>query len=375
MRILLLAYDFPVSQNEVLVSGEIKNPFSMALALRNKGHDVEVLTNKRLLGKYWKCSTAQHSGIKVDYWRDLPFLRGFFRYVIRSFWFYLYSRHKRYDVIYSHSAYSSLLLRKRPVLLCPHGTNVPEHKAESQKVRLTVIERLKRINSNIQGFLDTSSMSGATLIQSVSQFQQREMSEIYKVPSVKMKVVYNIPLLSHLDLTDIENSIEFDYIFVGRLAKKKGLEMLIRVAKADLSKKLLVVGGNDFFSTEDKAVIDNLERLHNVTMRMNVSEANLAVYLKKSRILLVTSYGYESLPTVILEALYLGVQVLAPAAWGNIEVLEKEQMYEEDSWDDLKCKLEHLLNTQKRISYPDFLKDSSVKLEKLLIELNRINAV
>ena len=191
--------------------------------------------------------------------------------------------------------------------------------------------------------------------------------ESKRFPNKVIKLIYNIPLVSHFKNTDNLYNKDFDVIFIGRLAKKKGLPLLIDFANKMLDKKILVIGGNEFFTTEDTIVIDKLNLTPNIKIINNVSEIDLIKYIKKSKMLLVTSFGYESLPTVILESLILGTEVLAPKSWGNIEVLEEHQLYKESDFDDL-IKSYLLLKEKNSISNSKIIK----KIQDSKVELNQI---
>lgn len=338
MNYIFYCFDFPISSKEIVVSGEIKNPYSIALALVNKGHKVKVITNKvkseKIIGK------REFSGLKVYYFRDLPFF-GIIRYILRSFVFCLFNFFidtKGY-LKASHSCYSSLLIRNVKYLT-PHGTNIPEYKAESFKER-GFLQRLKLLNSRLQGYLDSVAMKNANNVLSVSAFQMKEMKEIYNVPNNKMELAYNIPLMHTMNLIYGSEPKKYDIAFVGRLAEKKGLDLFLKIAINLSHLNFILIGGTNFFVTLDDGLVNKLRSQPNIRFLMDVDEWKLAKYLSSSRILIVTSRGYESLPTVILEAIYCGCLPIAPNAWGDPEILSLSEnlLYKEGDYEDLLSKI------------------------------------
>ena len=192
-KYLFLTFDSPVDSHEIAVSGEIKNPFGIAIALVKRGHDVIIVTNKpnskNLLG------TEFFQGVKVIYFRDLPSF-GIIRYLLRSIVFPLVVLSKvdrKGRILVSHSCYASLLMRGVNYIT-PHGTNIPEYRAESEEHARTILLRLKRLNSRIQGYLDSIAMKNSEIVLSVSSFQMNEMDEIYRIPRDRMRLAYNIPM-------------------------------------------------------------------------------------------------------------------------------------------------------------------------------------
>lgn len=340
-KYIFYTFDSPIDEKEISVSGEIKNPISIAIALANRGNRVTIITNKpntsKLMGK------KMYKGMEIIYFRDMPFF-GVIRYLLRSVCFYLitifYVR-KRKRIIVSHSCYATLLI-SGVRFITPHGTNIPEYKAESHDNNKGIIGKLKLLNSKLQGKLDSYAMSKAHTVLSVSRFQMNEMNEIYGINCSNMRLAYNIPLCITLKLKPNNEDKVFDFLYVGRLAQKKGLNFILDLSLQHTNSTFVVVGGTNFFRTISETLFQKLSNSPNIKLLMDVTELELATYYSKSKILLVPSIGYESLPTVILEALNYNCLPVAPSSWGNIEILTDKFLYNEGEWESFCTVVDNL---------------------------------
>lgn len=336
-------FDSPINDAEISVSGEIKNPFSIALALVDRGHKVTILTNKPTSDRI--VARTMYRGIDIIYFRDLPFF-GVLRYLLRSASFALVSlifvRHEGIVKV-SHSCYASLLINNVE-FVTPHGTNIPEYAAESSKEKLTLLGRLRLLNSRLQGSLDAVAMRRASKILSVSKFQMNEMFDIYGIPKEKMSLAYNIPLSIGLNLDPLAIDRKVDCLFVGRLAEKKGLDLFCSIAEKNQDMSFVIVGGTEYFITVNEHLLNRIKGSNNIKLLLNISETELVKYYSLAKTLLVTSFGYESLPTVILESVRYGSIPLAPKSWGNVEILTSDFLYTESDVDSLMTLLKTVLS-------------------------------
>ena len=285
----------------------------------------------------------------------MPFF-GVVRYILRSLCFYLitvFCIKKRESIIVSHSCYATLLI-SGVRFITPHGTNIPEYKAESLGENTSFIGSLKRLNSKLQGKLDSYAMLKADTVLSVSRFQMNEMNEIYGINYDDMKLAYNIPLCITLKLKPSKEDKVFDFLFVGRLAQKKGLDFILDLSLLHPTSSFIVVGGTNFFKTISETLFQQLSDSPNIELVMNVTESELVTYYNKSRILLVPSIGYESLPTVILEALNYNCLPITPRSWGNTEILTDRFLYNEGEWESF-CTVVSNLKSQVDDSMLDLI--------------------
>ncbi|MBI2063489.1 MAG: glycosyltransferase family 4 protein [Candidatus Yanofskybacteria bacterium] len=131
----------------------------------------------------------------------------------------------------------------------------------------------------------------------------------------KEKITYIPSMYVDLDIfkpTGVEK--KYDLIFVGRLAKNKGIDLLLEAASKLETQipnfKLLIVGIGPFIHFL-KFKIENLKLQDSVLLYGWAKDsAEVADMLNQSKVLIMPSYN-EGGPRVVLEAMACGVPVLA----------------------------------------------------------------
>ncbi len=103
-------------------------------------------------------------------------------------------------------------------------------------------------------------------------------------------------------------------VFVGRLSKEKGVELLAQTAKL-LPEYQFVVAGTG----PDDACLQDIP---NVTLKGFVSGADLTDLMGNAKLLIAPSVCYENCPLSILEAHSLGVPVVTMNSGGMAELVE-----------------------------------------------------
>lgn len=129
-------------------------------------------------------------------------------------------------------------------------------------------------------------------------------------------------------------------LFVGRLSREKGPELLLRAwKKLRLAIPLRIVG--------DGPLRDELERevvgLNNVAFDGTLERALVRDFMKHARFLVLPSQCYENFPSVIAEAYACGVPVVAPRLGAMAEIVRDGVTglhFEPCSTEDLAAKVE-----------------------------------
>lgn len=107
----------------------------------------------------------------------------------------------------------------------------------------------------------------------------------------------------------IENSpiqnTDKDYLFVGRLSKEKGIDVLVEAFNKLPNIKIHVVGDGDLRQDLERIANDNII-FHGIKPREFIKNQ-----LAKSRALIFPSIWYEGLPNTIIEAFSSGTPVIA----------------------------------------------------------------
>ena len=150
------------------------------------------------------------------------------------------------------------------------------------------------------------------------------------VPQEKIEVIYNaseIPF--QLDITKKEAKqkikIEGDIILsIGRLVPWKGFSALIEIMPDLLQKNpnfQLVIGGEGPERNNLESKIKKLQLEDKIKLIGQISHEKIPLYLKSAD-LFVLNTGYEGLSHIILEAMAVGVPIIATQIGGNPELIE-----------------------------------------------------
>lgn len=365
MKVFLFCNQFPQSYEDAFVSGIVKNAFNQAKSLRKLGCEVSVITDEKPKGE-WQIEGIEvvsvghgiGKGVFKAAYLDILFTIKAFRMGIT-----------KADIIHIHTGnllfifiLKSFGLFKNPIVYTAHGTLTPELKANFSK-KLSVKERLVKMNGWAQEKIDSFMWKHSDLLISVSEFQCEEMRKIYKVGEEKIVSIYNGVDLSMyqkrpLNITDFRRELNLsenrkNVLFVGRLARKKGVHLLLDALPYVIKKLpdthfILVLGEmhrsfDKEYRNEILSRIQNTQYASNLSVFENVSEYELPMFYQVADLCVFPSLEYESLPTVIFEAMATGVPVITQGSWGTPEVI-KEMLVSEDVLLDSIQLSSHIIN-------------------------------
>lgn len=333
MNIILITTSFPESVDEPIISGEHKNPYYLGKTLSERGHKVTVL-------KHWgNQDDYEIHGIRVitiGEGEGKGFVRSFTRSVRQIPAAREILKQEEIDIIHSHVLSTSIgliFLRNHgyietPIISTAHGTSVPEIKANLGN--MDTKEMLYYVNAHAQKYLDTYAWTRSDVAISVSEFQLEEMQDVYDVPREKVVAItngvdtdhYAPELADHIrDRYDLQDS--YVILFVGRMVRKKGIDVMVEAApdivKAHPETEFLIVGGSEEYARHGNEIIRairNSNLSNKFTVLQSVPESELPDYYNAADVAVVPSRGYESIPTVVFEAMACGLPVVGTNKWG-----------------------------------------------------------
>lgn len=344
-KLLFIAWDFDFSKSAALVGGMVKNPYYLYKGIGGKFDKSFLTTSKNkdfFRGK-------EKERVNTNYLAALP--KYFLRCLIISM---KVRKEKDLDIIHVHTpALAPIFFKKKhtPMVITAHGTHWPEFKANHK------IKGFKSlviyINAYLQFSLEKKIYKMADKVISVSDFQVKELVEDYGVPESKIAVIQNGIDFDTYRKPDPASERNTDVLFVGRPVPKKGIDILLNaidIVNAQIGSPLKSdwVFGQGWVSEPN--VTKNYEtkikalggEIHN-----HVPEEDLPSFYANSKIIVVPSLGYESLPTVLMEGLASGVVPLASKSFGNVELLPDELLFKEGNVEELANKISDVVRNQE----------------------------
>jgi len=235
------------------------------------------------------------------------------------------------QIHHPHYGLSAVLLKKyffkqKIIIIKAHGTSIPELSANQYKGFKGFVLRL---DSLIHLKIDRYVLRNADKVVCSSKFQLIEMQKIYGVISKKLICIYNGFDQDYVLKTNTSSPLQF--VFCGRIVPKKNITYaidlfnIIQSKHVDYKLKLILGESNKIEDLRTyKNIIEKVNKNPNIEILFDLSESDLYKVFMDSSIGLITSIGYESIPTVLFEMLGCGVKVFSTYKWGIPEIIEED---------------------------------------------------
>lgn len=197
---------------------------------------------------------------------------------------------------------------------------------------------------------------------------------VKKVEEISGKKVFILPAVtkfSSVAKNKVRNKTAcFKFLFVGRLEKVKGPDILVNAIQilalnnSDLNFSVDILGGGSM----EKEIKDNIQKL-GITNKINMvgwaDEASVAKFMQTSNCLLVPSRS-ESLPIVILEAAKTNLPVIASNVGDCPFLIKKYKIgfsFENQDANALADCMEKIINSKKlnKIGFATLIRDYSLE--------------
>jgi glycosyltransferase involved in cell wall biosynthesis len=149
------------------------------------------------------------------------------------------------------------------------------------------------------------------------------------------------------------HSINYDFIYIGRLSKEKGIDSLIN-AFSDLDFSLAIVGNGPL----RKIVEESALAFTNIEYLGELKNSQVSQCLSLSRFMILPSKWYENNPLSLIEAFSLGVPCVGSNIGGIPELIEEDKtgfLFDPFNTENLKKTLKKaiLLNKEEYSIYSD----------------------
>ena len=267
------------------------------------------------------------------------------------------------DVVISQSAAGTKFLlsrkgRKPPVVVIQHGTLWGSLKT---KLRIDGFSP-RLISYTIKAYiLDLLRLHRCEAIIAVSEKVRKDLVSEYFLPPEKIKVIYNgvkAEKFANQQLIDSKNrrldrtiNNRKTILYLGRLAKEKGLDVLLQAFQetiqpfSHLTIQLLIVGSGPAFDPLNNRT-EELGLTSAVKFIGKVPYENVPKYYQEADVFVYPSEAVEGLPMSVIEAMAAGLPVVASRIGGIPEAVidgETGLLVKSGNVDELSTALSKLL--------------------------------
>lgn len=145
----------------------------------------------------------------------------------------------------------------------------------------------------------------------LTEFNKRKLKTL--IEEEKIFVKPNFTYFEAIEMIEVEDRKYF--LYLGRIDKLKGIDLILRAWKEIKDEELYIVGTGPYEKEAKKYVLEN--KLDNVRFLGFKSKGEVNNILKYSKALIIASQWYEGFPMTILESFSLGVPIIGSDV-GNI---------------------------------------------------------
>jgi len=299
------------------LGGQEKYVYNLSKYLVKMGHEVHVITSNFPKSKNFE----EIEGITVE--RYKPIVRPLRNPIVLKF-LRVPRRFKNFDIVHIHNehAFSSMIAafakRKQnfPLVLTNHGKLIFGRYIEDRIERVY----LKYIGKKIFELSDIIVVNSKSDKNFISSIVPKSTEKIYIFHNA-IDIGFLSKRINYVTGEEFEyDGSDFKILYVGALIKRKGIEWLIKamkIVKEEMNKKVkcILVGEG-----QDRNYFERLVRKYNLSKTVifagKISDEKLIWLYKNSNIFVLPSLS-EGCSTSILEAMYIGLPVIATDIPGN----------------------------------------------------------
>ena len=234
-------------------------------------------------------------------------------------------------------------------------------------------------------------VAAANFVACVSYFGRAQAARVVDTHHwPKLSIVRCGLELDRLPIPACGAGSEVRMIFVGRLSPEKGISGLLQAMcsmKTDVCPKLAILGDGPLRADLEKER-DALGLADRVEFLGRLTEAETLAEIAASDLLVLPSF-MEGLPIVLIEALALGIPVIASRVAGIPELVEDGRtglLFSASDWSELAAALDRLIGDRKlrklfakngpvRIAEEFDVRNSAIRLRDLFLSAARSEAI
>ena len=283
------------------LGGGTKHMFDLGENLRNDFEIFYALPNSDNFSQYLNSNNHIYLSEREITFQDICKLSNF----IKS---------KYIDLIHAHGKGAGLISRivniflKRKLIYTFHGIHY--------ELNSNFIKKIYILYENLMGKIDSCKIlvSKSELVYAKSLSINLEKNSIVINNGVTNKSIRHLPETIQNDFEKINP--KFNVITVCRLVRQKNVIEILRIAKLLPELNFIILGKGELWKELNDFIFK--EKIYNVFFRGAIQD--VYKYLYKADVYLSTSL-YEGLPISILEAMSIGLPVIASNVIGNSDTI------------------------------------------------------
>ncbi|WP_143315771.1 glycosyltransferase family 4 protein [Clostridium sp. HBUAS56017] len=238
-------------------------------------------------------------------------------------------------------------------LLCPAATFTKNNEICEECLEKSLICAIRNKcyrNSIVQSSISAINLSFHRFIGTyrkvdgyiaLTEFNKNKLKTL--IDSKKIFIKPNFTNFGDDSLIDIENRTYF--LYIGRIDKLKGVDLILKAWKSIEKEQLYIVGRGPFREEAEKYIAEN--NIENVKLLGFKNRDEVEKLMSNSKALIMASQCYEGFPMTIVESFSLGVPVISGKIGNMAGIIEHEKnglLYKYDSYEELTKQVERLNN-------------------------------
>lgn len=244
-------------------------------------------------------------------------------------------------------------------LLCPGATFTRDNKICEDCVEKSLLCSVKNKcyrGSVIQSLVSAFNLGFHRMIGTykkvdgyiaLTEFNKSKLKTL--IEEEKIFVKPNFTYFEAIEMIEVKDRKYF--LYLGRIDKLKGIDLILRAWEEIKDEELYIVGSGPYEETCKKYVLEN--KLDNVKFLGFRDKEEVQKILKYSKALIIPSQWYEGFPMTILESFALGIPVVGSDI-GNISTIINNEvdglLFKYNQPQDLKEKI-YLLKNSNILKY------------------------
>ncbi len=152
--------------------------------------------------------------------------------------------------------------------------------------------------------------------------------EFIKNKFIKRNVEVFYRWLEIQNLEKTKKSWDIILLFIGRLVKLKGVDLLVKAyQQSNIKNKLIIV-----WDGEEKNNLEKLSKWYNIEFLWFKNKTYIINFLSKNNCIVINPSYQEGLPTTVIEWLITWNVVIASDVWGTSEISKQKDLLLFNSW-------------------------------------------